>query len=256
MWFSIKTNWKILQELFKKLNRRTALCAQPHNNSGQYKASKSKNNNIHYDNYDDFDNSPELCLNATVESKACPGRQILINGEITPEKYKSIPVQLLVDSGSTICMIRNNIVKRLSKFNLHPRKIDKLSVKGVGNNLPNIDEEIELPITISNGKQSISFIHPFLVINNPVPFDCLLGNDLLHKILDKINYRSKTVDFITTFKSASIPPYKTMSIPLVQEKQKFQSYATSISLFVKEIYKNHLPSPLQQLWTDGFIKLV
>ena len=233
------------------------MCAQPHNESGHYKASNSKNNNIHYDNNDDFENSPEFqCFNAKVESKACPGRQILINGAITPGKDKSIPVQLLVDSGSTICMIRNNIVKRLSKFNLHPRKIDKLSVKGVGNDLPNIDEEIELPITISNGKQSISFVHPFLVINNPTPFDCLLGNDLLHKILDKINYRSKTVDFITTFKDVPLPPYETMSVPLVQEKKKFQSYATGISLFVREIHKNHLPSPLRELLTDGFLKLV
>ena len=88
-----------------------------------------------------------------------------------------------------------------------------------------------------------------------VEYDCILGNDLLNKILDSINYRTRTVNFITSRKAATCD--KIIKIPLIKEEDtETKSFATSMSFLIREL---HTPpsqsSELKDLFTKGYMKL-
>lgn len=226
------------------------MCTQLHKDiaTGIYKASNDEEDQC-------YTNDPNYeCFNAAINTKTNPGIQILIKGSITLNGQKPIPVQIMVDSGSTICMTNSRLVDKLKNFNLYPRQINNVGLIGTGKDEVPVNKEIQLPITITNGKDSINIKHTFLVIHSPIGYDCILGNDLLERVLDSINYKTKTVNFITNRKEGSFD--KIIPIPLSTGKKNNESFAASISLLVRELYKTPTQSdPVSQLFTEGFIKL-
>ena len=88
-----------------------------------------------------------------------------------------------------------------------------------------------------------------------VEYDCILGNDLLNKILDSINYRTKTVNFITSRKAAACD--KIIRIPLIKEKHTdIKSTTASMSFLIRELHKPPKQSKeLKDLLTKGYFRL-
>ena len=188
------------------------MCTQTSNDidTELYKASDDEEDQcvINHHNY--------KCFNAATHTKSKPGTQILIKAAIAPPNRKPIAVEMLVDSGSSICLVQKRIVDKLQKLGLQPTKIEKLDLAGA-TGLGEVDNEIQLPITITNGKDYVNLKHTFLVVDlKKVEYDCILGNDLLNKILDSINYRTRTVNFITSRKAAACD--KIIKIPLIKEE--------------------------------------
>ena len=175
------------------------------------------------------------CFNAATHTKSKPGTQILIKAAIAPPNRKPIAVEMLVDSGSSICLVQKRVVDKLQKLGLQPTKIEKLDLAGA-TGLGEVDNEIQLPITITNGKDYVNLKHTFLVVDlKKVEYDCILGNDLLNKILDSINYRTRTVNFITSRKAAACD--KIIKIPLIKEKHtKTKSSTASMSFLIRELH--------------------
>ena len=99
------------------------------------------------------------CFNAAINTKTNPGIQILIKGSIVLEGHKPIPVQIMVDSGSTVCLTNNRIVDRLKLFDIYPTKINNVGLIGTGKDEVPVNEEIQLPIRITNGKDFINIKH-------------------------------------------------------------------------------------------------
>ena len=195
------------------------------------------------------------CFNAATHTKAKPGRQILIKGAIALPNRKPIAVQILVDSGSSICLVQKRVVDKLQKLGLQPTKIEKLDSAGA-TGLGEVDNEIQLPITITNGKDSVHLKHTFLVVDlKKIEYDCILGNDILNKILDSINYRTRTVNFITSRKAATCD--KIIKIPLMKEEHaNTESSTASMSFLIRELHKPPKQSKeLKELFTKGYIRL-
>ena len=195
------------------------------------------------------------CFNAATHTKSKPGKQILIKGAIALPNRKPIVVQILVDSGSSICLVQKRVVDKLQKLGLQPTKIEKLDLAGA-TGLGEVDKEIQLPITITNGKDSVNLKHTFLVVDmKKVEYDCILGNDLLNKILDSINYRTRTVNFITSRKAAACD--KIIKIPLIKEKHTdIKSTTASMSFLIRELHKPPKQSKeLKGLLTKGYFRL-
>ena len=195
------------------------------------------------------------CFNAATHTKSKPGTQILIKAAIAPPNRKPIAVEMLVDSGSSICLVQKRIVDKLQKLGLRPTKIKKIDLAGA-TGLGEVDNEIQLPITITNGKDYVNLKHTFLVVDmKKVEYDCILGNDLLNKILDSINYRTRTVNFITSRKAAACD--KIIKIPLIKEKHtNTKSSTASMSFLIRELHKPPKQSKeLKELFTKGYIRL-
>ena len=195
------------------------------------------------------------CFNAATHTKSKPGKQILIKAAITPPNRKPVGVEILVDSGSSICLVQKRIVDKLQKLGLRPTKIKKIDLAGA-TGLGEVDNEIQLPITITNGKDSVNLNHTFLVVDmKKVEYDCILGNDLLNKILDSINYRTRTVNFITSRKAAACD--KIIKIPLIKEEHtNTKSSTASMSFLIRELHKPPKQSKeLKELFTKGYIRL-
>ena len=70
------------------------------------------------------------CFNAATHTKSKPGKQILIKAAITPPNRKPVGVEILVDSGSMICLVQKRIVDKLRKIGLQPTKIKKIDLAG------------------------------------------------------------------------------------------------------------------------------
>ena len=227
------------------------MCTQTSNeiDTELYKASDDEEDQcvINHHNY--------KCFNAATHTKSKPGTQILIKAAIAPPNRKPIAVEMLVDSGSSICLVQKRIVDKLQKLGLRPTKIKKIELAG-STGLGEVDNEIQLPITITNGKDYVNLKHTFLVVDlKKVEYDCILGNDLLNKILDSINYRTKTVNFITSRKAAACD--KIIKIPLIKEKHtNTKSSTASMSFLIRELHKPPKQSKeLKDLLTKGYFKL-
>ena len=227
------------------------MCTQTSNeiDTELYKASDDEEDQcvINHHNY--------KCFNAATHTKSKPGKQILIKAAITPPNRKPVGVEILVDSGSMICLVQKRIVDKLRKIGLQPTKIKKIDLAGA-TGLGEVDNEIQLPITITNGKDSVNLNHTFLVVDmKKVEYDCILGNDLLNKILDSINYRTRTVNFITSRKAAACD--KIIRIPLIKEKHTdIKSTTASMSFLIRELHKPPKQSKeLKDLLTKGYFKL-
>ena len=195
------------------------------------------------------------CFNAATHTKSKPGKQILIKAAITPPNRKPVGVEILVDSGSMICLVQKRIVDKLRKIGLQPTKIKKIDLAGA-TGLGEVDNEIQLPITITNGKDSVNLNHTFLVVDmKKVEYDCILGNDILNKILDSINYRTRTVNFITSRKAATCD--KIIKIPLMKEEHtNTESSTASMSFLIRELHKPPKQSKeLKDLLTKGYFRL-
>ena len=195
------------------------------------------------------------CFNAATHTKSKPGKQILIKGAIALPNRKPIAVQILVDSGSSICLVQKRVVDKLQKLGLQPTKIEKLDLAGA-TGLGEVDNEIQLPITITNGKDSVHLKHTFLVVDlKKIEYDCILGNDILNKILDSINYRTRTVNFITSRKAATCD--KIIKIPLMKEEHtNTESSTASMSFLIRELHKPPKQSKeLKGLLTKGYFRL-
>ena len=74
-----------------------------------------------------------------------------------------MPVHILVDSGSMICMVQKRVVEKLQKFGLKPTEIKTIDIVGATGQ-GEINKEIQLPITITNGKDSIILKQTVLVV--------------------------------------------------------------------------------------------
>ena len=227
------------------------MCTQTSNDidTELYKASDDEEGQcvINHHNY--------KCFNAATHTKSKPGTQILIKAAIAPPNRKPIAVEMLVDSGSSICLVQKRIVDKLQKLGLRPTKIKKIELAG-STGLGEVDNEIQLPITITNGKDYVNLKHTFLVVDlKKVEYDCILGNDLLNKILDSINYRTRTVNFITSRKAAACD--KIIKIPLIKEKHtNTKSSTASMSFLIRELHKPPKQSKeLKDLLTKGYFKL-
>ena len=227
------------------------MCTQTSNeiDTELYKASDDEEDQcvINHHNY--------KCFNAATHTKSKPGKQILIKAAITPPNRKPVGVEILVDSGSMICLVQKRIVDKLRKIGLQTTKIKKIDLAGA-TGLGEVNNEIQLPITITNGKDSVNLNHTFLVVDmKKVEYDCILGNDLLNKILDSINYRTRTVNFITSRKAAACD--KIIKIPLIKEKHTDTKASTaSMSFLIRELHKPPKQSKeLKDLLTKGYFRL-
>ena len=64
---------------------------------------------------------------------------------------------------------------------------------------------IELPIDISDGIQTLQLKSQFLVSDH-LPFEALIGNNILDKYLDKLDYRNRYAEFrISNTNNMGIP---------------------------------------------------
>ena len=120
------------------------------------------------------------------------GKMIYIDGEIAPENHK-LPVQLVLDSGSSVSLISGKIRNQLKRLGIYPKKTNKVLVTTNPKDTK-INEMIELPIEISDGSQTLTIKSQFLV-SDYLPFESLIGNNILERYLDKLDYRNRYAEF-------------------------------------------------------------
>ena len=120
------------------------------------------------------------------------GKMVYIDGKITPQSHQ-LPVQLVLDSGSSVSLISGKIRNQLKRLGIYPKKTNKVLVTTNPKDTK-INEMIELPIEISDGSQTLTIKSQFLV-SDYLPFESLIGNNILERYLDKLNYRNRYAEF-------------------------------------------------------------
>ena len=119
-------------------------------------------------------------------------REYYIDGKITPQSHQ-LPVQLVLDSGSSVSLISGKIRNQLKRLGIYPTKTNKV-IRTTNPNDTKINEMIELPIEISDGSQTLTIKSQFLV-SDYLPFESLIGNNILERYLDKLDYRNRYAEF-------------------------------------------------------------
>ena len=131
------------------------------------------------------------------------GKMIYIDGEIAPENHK-LPVQFVLDSGSSVSLISGRTMNKLKRLGIYPTKTNKVLVTTHPNETK-INEMIELPIDISDGIQTLQLKSQFLVSDH-LPFEALIGNNILDRYLDKLDYTNRYAEFrISNTNNMGIP---------------------------------------------------
>ena len=120
------------------------------------------------------------------------GKMVYIDGKITPQSHQ-LPVQLVLDSGSSVSLISGKIRNQLKRLGIYPTKTNKV-IRTTNPNDTKINEMIELPIEISDGSQTLIIKSQFLV-SDYLPFESLIGNNILERYLDKLDYRNRYAEF-------------------------------------------------------------
>ena len=120
------------------------------------------------------------------------GKMVYIDGKLTPNSHQ-LPVQLVLDSGSSVSIISGRTMNKLKSLGIYPRKTN-VNLIAAAPNTTKINEMIELPIEISDGNQTLKIKSKFLVCNH-LQFEMLIGNNILERYLNKLNYRNRSAEF-------------------------------------------------------------
>ena len=120
------------------------------------------------------------------------GKMVYINGRITPQSHK-LPVQLVLDSGSSVSLISGETMNKLKRLGIYPTKTNT-ELRTTNPSATKINEMIELPIEISDGSQILRLESQFLVSDH-LPFEALIGNNILERYLNKLDYRKRYAEF-------------------------------------------------------------
>ena len=120
------------------------------------------------------------------------GKMVYIEGKITPHSHQ-LPVQLVLDSGSSVSLISGRTMNRLKRLGIYPTKTNT-ELRTTNPSATKINEMIELPIEISDGSQTLKLKSQFLVSDH-LPFEALIGNNILERYLNKLDYRNRYAEF-------------------------------------------------------------
>ena len=120
------------------------------------------------------------------------GKMVYIEGKITPQSQQ-LPVQLVLDSGSSVSLISGRTMNRLKRLGIYPTKTNT-ELRTTNPSATKINEMIELPIEISDGSQTLKLKSQFLVSDH-LPFEALIGNNILERYLNKLDYRNRYAEF-------------------------------------------------------------
>lgn len=149
----------------------------------------------------------ELNQNSQINTESLapiPGGLFQIDAEINPKNFNPIPIRVLVDSGSTISIVSKKAILSFPDMGFKVRKTD-LNLIHAGEKSSKINEIIELPMTIKQGDQVLSFTNEYL-ISDTLPYEIILGNNILGKVLDKLDYTNNTVDFNLNYRTKNCAP--------------------------------------------------
>ena len=105
---------------------------------------------------------------------------------------KTLPVQLMIDTGSSVSLISSKVTNNLEKHGLYTEKAN-CHILPASPMTTKINSKITLPIEIRNKNESIIITTTFLVCDH-LPFEALIGNDILNNALNQLDYSSKCAE--------------------------------------------------------------
>ena len=106
----------------------------------------------------------------------------------TAGKVENIPVQAIVDTGSTITIISNQLKNKLTNYKPIEEELQNITIKAANGEPLEYIEKIQVPIEICNQE----YIHDVAIVKN-FQFDLLLGNDFLYKASIIIDFPNATI---------------------------------------------------------------
>lgn len=92
-------------------------------------------------------------------------------------------INFLVDTGAAISMLKPHLIKDLKQIQ---RFNEKVEIKGIGNETFSSNEYINFPFTSK-------YIHKFFLIDLNIPYDGIIGYDLLHRFKATVNTETNEV---------------------------------------------------------------
>ena len=120
------------------------------------------------------------------------GKMVHIDGKLTPKSHQ-LPVQLVLDSGSSVSIISGRTMNKLKRLGIYPSKTH-VNLIAASPHKTKINEIIELPIEISDGNQTLELKSQFLVCDY-LQFEVLIGNNILDRYLNKLDYKNRYAEF-------------------------------------------------------------
>ena len=125
-----------------------------------------------------------------------------------------LPVQCLLDSGSSVSIISRGTMNKLKRLGIYPTKTN-IDIIAAAPNTTKINEIIELPLEISDGTQILKLISQFLVCDH-IQFEAIIGNNILDRYLNKLDYRNRYAEFNVSNKNTIEIPFGNIRIKKVR----------------------------------------
>ena len=141
------------------------------------------------------------------------GKMVYIDGKFTPKSHQ-LPVQCLLDSGSSVSIISRSTMNKLKRVGIYPTKTN-IDIIAAAANTTKINEIIELPLEISDGTQTLKLKGQFLVCDH-IQFEAIIGNNILDRYLNKLDYKNRYAEF-------NVSNMNTIEIPFVNKIKKVRS---------------------------------
>ena len=141
------------------------------------------------------------------------GKMVYIDGKFTPKSHQ-LPVQCLLDSGSSVSIISRGTMNKLKRLGIYPTKTN-IDIIAAAPNTTKINEIIELPLEISDGTQILKLISQFLVCDH-IQFEAIIGNNILDRYLNKLDYRNRYAEFNVSNKNTIEIPFGNIRIKKVR----------------------------------------
>ena len=132
------------------------------------------------------------------------GKMVYIDGKLTPNSHQ-LPVQLVLDSGSSVSIISGRTMNKLKSLGIYPRKTN-VNLIAAAPQTTKINEIIELPVEISDGYQTLTLKSQFLVCES-LQFEALIGNNILENYLNKLDYKNRYAEFNVSNKNTIEIPF-------------------------------------------------
>ena len=120
------------------------------------------------------------------------GKIPFLDGKILNHAHKTLPIQLMLDTGSSISLISKKITDQLHKYGFYTTEAN-CKLISASPQKTKITEAITLSIEIPHNNQSVTLTHTFLVCND-LPFEALIGNDSLEKVLHRLDYSRRCAE--------------------------------------------------------------
>ena len=110
-------------------------------------------------------------------------------------------------------------MNRLKRLGIYPTKTNT-ELRTTNPSATKINEMIELPIEISDGSQTLTIKSQFLV-SDYLPFESLIGNNILERYLDKLDYRNRLqLQIITTMTDEQVKKFQQLQEERVRTFKK------------------------------------